>query len=381
MTPNQRAPYERLALEHRESEKSGNTGGAFSSSSSKRGGASSGPASEVDNYKASIAASLMTSVTGSELVGTSKPRRERVRMFIEKLIREEMCESGVSEKEALCSRRWYFIKFVTFCRSDIPQDGYDPYYVLGEVGLVEYGLEDGITAEYHSFIAPNKIPLGYLSRCMDSERDVHKIPLESARNSRLVNDKTYAQIYRDIYEFVTRESDRVPLLFCMSEDMEETRFGLEYLYDESRRDGVRLPEMHENVSDLEWLVVGLADNQLSFVQSGELLSRYSYDYSSQTRCEYHDEEGVICCALGLVKRKAYLISDHLCPMHGIQVTPAHLPVESAACETVEDDLAEFRFKYRQAAAGLGWRGYRSELQNGRAPKQARSGYDSSYDIR
>ena len=38
-------------------------------------------------------------------------------------------------------------------------------------------MQEGIQDEYHAFIKPNPVPLGFRSRCMDSERDVHKIPL------------------------------------------------------------------------------------------------------------------------------------------------------------------------------------------------------------
>lgn len=383
MTPTQRAPYERQAAEQRELDKQSSLKRAVSSTSTNT--TAGGPEC---NYRSSQTSSLITSVTGSELSSLAKPRREDVRLYIEKMVEELKSETGMTDKEALCAQPWYFIKFVTFCRCEVKMDEYDPYFVLAEVGLVEYSLADGITAEYHSFIHPNKVPLGYLSRVLESSKDVHKIPYESARNSELVNGKSYTRIYMEIYDFVTRRSDQLPRLFTMAEDLEETEFGLHYLYDQAMRGdeeyrNLNLPHLHTRLSDLEWLVVGLAETDLSFAQSSELLTRYSYDYSSGTRCEFHDEESVICCAIGIVKRKAYLISDHLCPLHNIQVTPAHLPVETSTGTIVEDDMAEFKFKFRQASTGIGWRSYKSELKNGRGPKQSRSngGYEQPYDIR
>ena len=383
MTPTQRAPYERQAAEQRELEKRTSQKQTYVTTTTNT--AAGGPES---NYRSSLTSSLITSVTGSELSGQAKPRREDVRLYIEKMVEDLKSETGMTDKEALVSQPWYFIKFVTFCRCEVKMDEYDPYFVLAEVGLVEYSLLDGITAEYHSFIHPNKVPLGYLSRVLDSSKDVHKIPYGCSRNSQLVNGKTYTRIYEEIYDFVTRRTDQLPRLFTMAEDLEETQFGLQYLYDQAMRGddehrNMNLPELHTRLSDLEWLVVGLAETDLSFAQSGELLTKYSYDYSSGTRCEFHDEEGVICCAIGIVKRKAYLISDHLCPLHNIQVTPAHLPIETSTGTIVEDEMEEFKFKFRQASTGFGFRSYTSDLKNGRGPKQSRSngGYEQPYDIR
>lgn len=218
--------------------------------------------------------------------------------------------------------------------------------------------------------------MGYLSRCMDSQRDVHHIPLDSSQSIKLVKGRSYGSIYRDIYEFVTRAGDDVPCLFCMGDDVEETSFGLEYLHDQARVEYVKLPELHPLVADLECLVTAYTQNHLSFAQCTDLLTKYSYDYSSNTRCEFHDEEGTVCCALALVKRKAYLISDAMCPMHNIQVTPLHLPVESSAGTMLQEDLNEFRFKYRQAANGR-W----SKRTSNRMNDEPRSGYEMSQDIR
>lgn len=413
MTPNQRAPYERKAAEQRELERGMSGSGSVASSWSSTQSSIKRSSAENDIFGAypPSTSSLTTSVTGlSDLSSTSavRSRRDRTNAYIERVLRDRLMDNSYSlssEKEALCAQKWYFIKFVTFCECDVKVDHYDPYYVLGEVGLIEYSLLDGIGIDYyHSFIKPNKIPLGYTSRCMDSQRDVHKIPLDSAENSKLVKGKTYGQIYKDIYEFVTRSSSsgggssggRLPLLFCMSADVAETRFGLEFLWDKALEElKLDMPPLHDQISDLEWLVMALTDNSLSFVQSTELLTRYSFDYSANTRCEYHDEESVIHCALGIVKRKAYFISDHVCPLNNIQVTTAHLPVEPATGVVVDDEVIDFTSKFNQAACGGGRSGWanargnnaswrsnnRGEIENDRPYKQAKSGYQQSFDIR
>ncbi len=78
------------------------------------------------------------------------------------LKRKEMRQQSL-KLNVLKNQHWYFIKFITFCKADKgppPFEHFEPYYVLGEVALVEYSLKEGIVAEYHTFIQPNQIPLG-----------------------------------------------------------------------------------------------------------------------------------------------------------------------------------------------------------------------------
>lgn len=169
----------------------------------------------------------------------------------------------------------------------------------------------------------------------------------------------------------------------MSEDLEETEFALEYLWRAAKSSGDYYPELHTLVSDLECLVLMLAHNQITAAQASEILTKISYDYSSNTKCKFHDEEGVLHCALGLAKRKAYLISDHLCPLHGISVTPQHLPIETPVGEYVGDEVEDFRFKFRQAASGSRsyWRSNRRRDEYDQDDNDSRSGCSSTYDIR
>ena len=83
--------------------------------------------------------------------------------------------------------------------------------------------------------------------------------------------------------------------------------------------------------DLQSLVITLAShrrNDISCNVATELLTSYLYDYAPNSRCEYHEELGISFCALGFVKRYAYLISDQLCPIYQIKpIAGMHLPVE------------------------------------------------------
>ncbi|CAF0711813.1 unnamed protein product [Brachionus calyciflorus] len=233
--------------------------------------------------------------------------------------------------ELIKKQKWYIVKFQTFCKCEEKPDEFISYssrfyYVMAEVGAIEYSLKDGITNEFHAFISPNKIPLGYRSQCMESSRDLHKIPLDKFAEVKY----SYQQIYQQLEQFLRPKSDNnnyVPV-FTMGKDVDETMFGLEFLEDQSRLENAR--PLFAKVYDLECLVMQLAkacNINVTYNSAHELLSSYSFDYSSNTRCGFHEEEGVIHCAFAKAKKLAYLLSDELCPSYGIQVTESHLPTE------------------------------------------------------
>lgn len=318
-----------------------------------------------DSEKNSTVATIVT--MNSEEIRIK--RRTDIAQKLEKILKSNPTD------DYMVSRTWRFIKFITFCRCDSPEFGYDPYYVLAEVGLVKYSLLDGIADEYHAFIKPNQMPVGYLSRCLESSRDQHKIPFKPNEISHLLK-KSYAQIYEDIRKFIYDSEDTWEPVFALSDDIEQARFGLAYLHNkwleepQSRSPtSTSFPlEPSASVYDLECLMTTLSKNLIGFTQANQILTKYSFDYSPNTRCQFHQTEGSVYCALGTVKRQAYLISDHLCPMYGIPVTTRHLPVEKPEGEILHDQLTELRRKFRSTIISGGF-------------TYGRGGNQSFFDIR
>lgn len=228
--------------------------------------------------------------------------------------------------EAIKKQHWYFINFQTFCKSDVnpdPNEDYDPYFVLAEVALLEYSLEKGIVDEYHAFIKPNKIPLGYTSQCMDCSKEEHQIPLNFDQAK-----KNYAEITSNIKNFLKpkQENNSFVPVFCMAKDLEATKFGLQYLFNNSPSQYNAYP--FKKVYDLESLVVNLgkqSEVDYSIASANDLLTSYSYDYTANSRCTYHEDLGLKFCSLGIVKKVAYLISDNVCQHFDITLSTNHLP--------------------------------------------------------
>lgn len=230
--------------------------------------------------------------------------------------------------DGIKEQHWYFIQFQTFCKSDVnpdPDHRYNPYFVLAEVAIIEYSLKKGIVNEYHSFIKPNKIPLGYTSQCMDKSKEDHQIPLYSFDKLK----KTYTEIYNDIKRFTKQYSNNEVPVFCMNKDLEATRFALKFLYNNTPSHEI-FP--FNKVYTLENLVVNLAkycSTEYSFESAHDLLTSYAFDYTPNSRCDYHEDLCITHCSLGLVKKYSYLISDNICQFYDIDLTDNHIPVQKS----------------------------------------------------
>ncbi|RNA26759.1 maelstrom -like protein [Brachionus plicatilis] len=265
-------------------------------------------------------------------------------------------------------QKWYIVKFQTFCKCDENTlDNYEfssnHYYVLAEVGAVEYSLENGITREFNAFIPPNKIPLGYRSLCMDSSKE-NQIPLSNFNKLNF----TIPEIYAQLEEFLRPDETNnnfVPI-FCMNKDLDETKFGLEFLEYETNALDTRC--LYDKIFDLESLLIqltGYFNVNLSYNSAREILTSYSFDYASNSRCKFHEEMGVHCgfCALGCVKKAAFLISEHIGPIFEINLTERHLPVQIPVGTVIHNTDSELRTKKSQRPFQYGKRPHENDQKS------------------
>ncbi|XP_053790676.1 protein maelstrom homolog isoform X4 [Vidua chalybeata] len=57
-----------------------------------------------------------------------------------------------------------------------------------------------------------------------------------------------------------------------------------------------------------------------------------WDFSSNTRCKWHEENDIICCALASCKKMSYCISKSFASVYGVPLTAAHLPLQDSDCD-------------------------------------------------
>uniref|UniRef100_A0A8C9FV94 Maelstrom domain-containing protein n=1 Tax=Pavo cristatus TaxID=9049 RepID=A0A8C9FV94_PAVCR len=140
----------------------------------------------------------------------------------------------------------------------------DQRFLPCEIGCVRYSLQEGIMADFHRFI--------------------------------------------DSGDFQGRSDDRFRISWCL--------------------------ERMASISPLELLtvedlVIKLYQKKYHKEPSKTWVSReldvVLWDFSSNTRCEWHEENDILCCALASCKKIAYCISKSLAGVYGVSLTAAHLP--------------------------------------------------------
>ncbi|RWS04613.1 protein maelstrom-like protein [Dinothrombium tinctorium] len=284
--------------------------------------------------------------------------QENQRMLYEDYLKKLVETAVIEEKdiESLKNKSFFFMAFNVLCRE---QNG---TWYPNEVGLVEYSIRNGITNAYHCFIDPGDIPLGYTRVAKEHSEATHKIPIcnfvKARGNNRLEDGnrdeearrKAYQGIVLEIFEILKKsklktnvaskdrskyemddETENPFMVFCLPKQKNQVKGCIEFLCKNAQLD----QQLHKNFEVLDsilllsLLVVRMGKTRPYAVCEGDLMVT-TFDYSAGTNCEYHEEMDVSAdnCALGVVKKMCYLLSDILCSVYNIQPTDKHMPSQA-----------------------------------------------------
>ncbi|XP_075025829.1 protein maelstrom homolog [Calonectris borealis] len=192
-----------------------------------------------------------------------------------------------------------------------------------EIGCVKYSLQDGIMADFHHFIDPEVPPRGFRYHCQAASDATHKIPLSGFQLSRTC----YAVVLRELLEFVQPASNIRPHFYCRSND----RFRINWCLN--RMASITGIKNHLELFAVEDLVIELYRQKYQKEPSKTWVCReldvFLWDFSSNTRCKWHEENDILCCALASCKKIAYCISKSLANVYGVSLTAAHLPLQDS----------------------------------------------------
>ncbi|XP_017686298.1 PREDICTED: protein maelstrom homolog isoform X1 [Lepidothrix coronata] len=195
-----------------------------------------------------------------------------------------------------------------------------------EIGCVRYSLQDGITADFHHFIEPEAPPRGFRYHCQAAGAETHKIPISGFHLPRTC----YAVVLQELLEFAQPARGVQPRFFCRSND----RFRISWCL--GRMATVAGIESPVELFAVEDLIVELYLKKYLKEPSKTWVSRKLdvclWDFSSNTRCKWHEENDIICCALASCKKIAYCISRSLANVYGVPLTAAHLPLGVSHCD-------------------------------------------------
>uniref|UniRef100_A0ACB8FHJ0 Uncharacterized protein n=1 Tax=Sphaerodactylus townsendi TaxID=933632 RepID=A0ACB8FHJ0_9SAUR len=175
-----------------------------------------------------------------------------------------------------------------------------------EIGCVKYSLKDGIIADFHHFI--------------DTGNTTHRIPFSGSE----LSFASYSAVFRDLCKFIQLHRYNSPLICCKSDGHFRVSWCLNYMAEEAGT------TKQLNLLSVEDLVMELyqlkSQKEPSKTWVYNALDVSKWDYSSNTRCKWHEENDILFCALANCKKIAYCISNSLADLHSIPLTPAHLPV-------------------------------------------------------
>ncbi|XP_063275325.1 protein maelstrom homolog [Prinia subflava] len=195
-----------------------------------------------------------------------------------------------------------------------------------EIGCVRYSLQDGIVADFHHFIDPEVPPRGFRYHCQAAGDETHKIPISGFHLPR----SCYAVVLRELLQFAQPARGAQPRFFCRSND----RFRINWCL--GRMASITGMESHWELFAVEDLIMNLYQQKYqkepSIVWMYRKLNVCLWDFSSNTRCKWHEENDIICCALASCKKMGYCISKSFAGMYGVSLTAAHLPLQYSDCD-------------------------------------------------
>ncbi|XP_010137531.1 PREDICTED: protein maelstrom homolog, partial [Buceros rhinoceros silvestris] len=252
--------------------------------------------------------------------------------------------SAISWKndEAVVADIFYFLNI--YSHGKLPSHC-EQRFLPCEIGCVKYSLQDGIMADFHHFIDPELPPCGFRYHCQTASDATHKIPVFGFHLSRTC----YAVVLRELLEFVQPVRGVRPHFYCRSND----RFRISWCLN--RMASVTGIEGCLDLLAVEDLVIEMYRKKHQKEPSkswvSEELDVFKWDFCSNTRCKWHEENDIVWCALASCKKIAYCISKSLASAYGVSVTAAHLPLqdsdygENNIVKTVILDAGRFQNTY------------------------------------
>ncbi|XP_074122599.1 protein maelstrom homolog isoform X2 [Sminthopsis crassicaudata] len=224
---------------------------------------------------------------------------------------------SLKSDQAVLGSFFYFLNI--FSHGELPPHC-EQRFLPCEIGCIKYSLQEGIVAEFHRFIDPGEVPRGFRFHCQAASDASHKIPISNFHSG-----DDYAAVLQNLYRFISPNQSNWPPVYCKSDDRYRVNWCLKHM-------AKKLETRQElELLTVEDLVVGIYQQKLhkepskTWVRS--LLDVSMWDYSSNTRCKWHEKNDILFCALAVCKKIAYCISNSLGTLFGIPLTEAHVPLQ------------------------------------------------------
>ncbi|XP_056415855.1 protein maelstrom homolog isoform X3 [Hyla sarda] len=195
----------------------------------------------------------------------------------------------------------------------------DQPYVPCEIGCVRYSLQNGVMDSFHDFIDPGELPLGFRYHCQAGSDATHQIPVSGFE----LANRDYHNLFHSLCNFISPPPKRGTAVYCKNVDLYRVGWCLQWL---SVKAGI---ENLFQLQDIESLIIKFYREKLNEEPSkssvNRLLDVVQWDYASNTRCKWHEDNDMWYCALASCKKITYCISRALASVYDVTLTAAHLP--------------------------------------------------------
>ncbi|CAD5113637.1 DgyrCDS2799 [Dimorphilus gyrociliatus] len=239
-------------------------------------------------------------------------------------------------KSVIADIKFYLIDFQILCHMDefpyFDQKGHVPV----EVGLIEMSLRDGITKQYHRLLKPfdrlADIPSGV--KAFEHSASTHKIPVPNEHGT-----NNFFGVWNELVNFINPNGllDEYPPLFTIATnefvDHQSVEDCIDFLSNKAKlylkcskvnhlRKVYELGRIFRELMAFEDF-----ENSVPLQSCIKRLLSCKYIHKGQTSCEFHSEndQQVLHCALGSVRRWAYAMFDTLCAKYGCPMSANHRP--------------------------------------------------------
>ncbi|XP_037038252.1 protein maelstrom homolog isoform X2 [Bradysia coprophila] len=218
------------------------------------------------------------------------------------------------------------------------------HYLPAEIAMVRFSFEHGIISKFHTYVDPEKVPMGYLFDAKDNSEKTHRLPIPP--NSK--GERNYKCILDQMKQFM---GEPMPILFTSKETIPMIKSFIQSFIDFGNNDDIdayRVYQLHLLFFEIKEMAVKNSPTERKSFKSvhiaEEHLRRDDYAYLAGTACSYHEElDCAKYCALAHVQNWAYIFLDHICVDLSIGlISGKHFPPEidiSHVQDATQNDLS------------------------------------------
>ncbi|XP_033611708.1 protein maelstrom homolog [Cryptotermes secundus] len=210
-------------------------------------------------------------------------------------------------------------------------------YLGCEIALVEFSFVDGVTNNFHAFINPGDIPLGYASQAFKHATETHPIPLPP---DGFGSESHHQEILSNIRFFLMGEDGEetnLPPLYTSPGDIEAVESVLCLLNERpgqqmnAGRDNIRVYSVCKLFHELRNASMGVPSDVIlspNFLDERELIKK-DLKYAEGISRDFHELQTMRHCSLWHLLSWSTFIVDECCGPLAIEIVPEkHLTFSS-----------------------------------------------------